>query len=72
MKLLPLGLYISALLMGAYVVCDRFCETNFFRDVLFITEARTALALSLLAGALIALLLSLIRVGRLRRHIWRY
>ena len=41
-------------------------------DVLFITEARTALALSLLAGALIALLLSLIRVGRLRRHIWRY
>ena len=72
MKLLPVGLYISALLMGAYVLCDRFLDVNVCREILFITEARTALVLSLLAGVLIVLFLSLIRVGRLRRHIWRY
>ena len=72
MKFLPLGLYVSAVLMGAYVVSDRFFEKNVFREYLFITETRTALVVSLLAGMLVTLFCSLLRMRGLRRHIWRY
>lgn len=72
MKFLPFGLYISALLMGVYVVCERFFDLESLKNQIFIPEARTALVLSLLVGTLIALVCSLLRMRSLRRHIWRY
>ena len=69
MKLLPIGLYIAALMMGTYVVCDRFFEVENYVGFL---DQKSALLLSLLAGLVIPLILALIRMGRLRRHIWRY
>ncbi len=72
MKFLPFGLYISVLLMGAYVLCERFFGAEFLRNYIGITEARTALAVSLLAGMMTALVCTLLRMRSLRRHIWRY
>lgn len=69
LKLLPLGLYISALMMGAYVVCGRFFDVSNYIPV---TNARTALVLSVAAGVLLSLLCTGLRMGSLRRHIWRY
>lgn len=68
MKFLPLGMYISALLMGAYVVCDRF----FGVSVPGIPDPTSALLVSLLTGMLTALGCSALRLHRLGRHIWRH
>ena len=69
MKYLPFGLYLTALLMGAYVVCDRFMDVSrYFPNA----DGRTALVLSLLAGTAFTLLRTLLRMRSLRRHIWRY
>ena len=69
MKYLPFGMYMAALMMGAYVVCDRFFDV---KDYLYVTDSATALVISLLTGMVIALICSLLRMRSLKRHIWRY
>jgi hypothetical protein len=69
MKNLPFGLYIAALLMGAYVVCDRFFDVGQYIPH---ADGRTALVLSLFAGTALTLFGTLLRMRSLRRHIWRY
>ena len=69
MKFLPLGLYISALLMGVYVVCNRYFEVSRYLPV---HDVRTALVLSLVFGFVLTVTCTLIRMLLLRRHIWRY
>ena len=69
MKYLPFGLYLATLLMGAYVICDRFFDVSGF---LPFSDSRTALVISLLAGTAFTLLCTLLRMRSLRRHIWRY
>ena len=69
MRFLPFGMYISALLMGAYVVCNRFFDVS---NYIPISDAGTALALSLGIGTMLTLFCTFIRMRSLRRHIWRY
>ena len=69
MKYLPFGMYMAALMMGAYVVCDRFFDV---KDYLYVTDSATALVISLLTGMVIALICSLLRMRSFKRHIWRY
>ena len=69
MKFFPFGLYISALLMGAYVVCNRFFDVSGYIPG---ADARTALVFSLLTGFVLTLICTVLRMRSLRRHIWRY
>ena len=69
MKFLPLGMYLTALLMGAYVICNRFFDVSRYVPV---TDTRTALVLSLGIGVLFTVLCTVLRMGSLRRHIWKY
>ncbi|MBQ9901872.1 MAG: hypothetical protein IJM51_05735 [Clostridia bacterium] len=69
MKYLPFGLYIAALLMGAYVVCSRFVDLSGYIPV---ADQRDALVISLIAGAALTFFCALLRMGALRRHIWQY
>lgn len=69
MKFLPIGLYIAVLLMGAYVVCNRFWDV---KSVVGFLDRRAALLLSLLAGLVIPLVCAVTRRLFQRRHIWRY
>ena len=69
LKYLPFGLYISALLMGAYVVCDRFFDLSQYPSL---PDSGMALVISLLVGTSLALIGTLLRMRSLSRHIWRY
>ena len=68
-RYLPFGLYIAALLMGAYVVGSRFFDLSGY---LPFADGRQALTVSLLAGTALTLLCTLLRMRSLRRYIWRY
>lgn len=69
LKYLPFGMYIAALLMGIYVVCNRFFDVSQYIPH---SDARTALVAALLVGVAIALICTVLRMRSLRRHIWRY
>lgn len=69
MKYLPFGLYLSVLLMGTYVVCDRFFTVA---DYLPQLTGSAAVVLSLLGGLMAALLGAVIKMRSLRKHMWRY
>ena len=68
-KLLPLGMYITALIMGTYVVCNRFFDVSGYVPV---ADARTALVFSLSVGIGLTFFITVVRMIALRRHIWRY
>ena len=68
-RFLPLGLYLSALLMGVYVVGNRFFDVSRYIPI---DDTRTALVLSVLAGLTVTVVCTVLRMRSLRRHIWRY
>ena len=69
MKYLPFGLYIAALVMGSYVVCDRFFDVNQYIPA---ADERTALVFSLLIGFMLTIVITALRMRSLRKRIWRY
>ncbi len=69
MKYLPFGIYISILLMGIYVVCDRFFTVT---DYISCLTGITAVVISLLAGLALTLICSTVKILRLRKRIWKY
>lgn len=68
-KFLPFGLYLSILLMGAYVVCGRFFTIT---DYISRLTGAVAVVISLLAGLVFTLLCSVIKMLSLKKRIWRY
>ena len=69
MRYLPIGVYLSALLMAAYILCDRF-----FTVADYVPQLTGAVAVigALLTGLVFTLVCSVGKMVRLKRRIWRY
>ncbi len=69
LKYMPLGLYLTLLLIVGYLVCDyMFIISNYIPQL----TDNIAIAISLAVGMLVVILCSLCKVRSKKKRIWRY
>lgn len=69
LKYMPLGLYLTVLMVAAYLVCDKlFVVADYIPQL----TGSVAIAISLAVGLAVVLLCSIFKIRSQKKRIWRY